>query len=196
MKIIAQGAQSIIKAGKGRILKDRIRKSYRINAIDDRLRKIRTRREAKIMDQLHAIGFPVPHIFETDEKQSIWMEHLQGERLRDVLSVYNMQRLCKELGFRIRQLHDLHIIHGDLTTSNFIVTPRGKLYFIDFGLSYHSHKIEDKAVDLHLLRQALESKHFRIWKKAFQAVLLGYKDRAVITRLRQVESRGRNKEKY
>ena len=36
-----------------------------------------------------------------------------------------------------------------------------KIYLIDFGLSLYSNKPEDKAVDLHLLKQALESKHYR-----------------------------------
>ena len=36
-----------------------------------------------------------------------------------------------------------------------------KIYFIDFGLGYISNKTEDKAVDLHLLKHALEAKHFK-----------------------------------
>jgi tRNA A-37 threonylcarbamoyl transferase component Bud32 len=40
-----------------------------------------------------------------------------------------------------------------------IVSPRG-LKIIDFGLSFVSDKVEDKAVDLHLFSEAVESKHF------------------------------------
>src|SRR3989344_8429437 len=36
-----------------------------------------------------------------------------------------------------------------------------KIFFIDFGLGYISNKTEDKAVDLHLLKHALEAKHFK-----------------------------------
>ena len=50
-----------------------------------------------------------------------------------------------------------------------------KVYFIDFGLGFESKKIEDKAVDLHLIKQALEAKHFNNYEKFFQAVLKGYK---------------------
>ena len=50
-----------------------------------------------------------------------------------------------------------------------------QIFFIDFGLSAVSTKIEDKAVDLHLLKQALESKHYTIWEKCYKAALDEYK---------------------
>ena len=75
-----------------------------------------------------------------------------------------------------------------------------KVYFIDFGLGFGSHKIEDKAVDLHLLKQALEAKHFNNWKKLFDEVLKGYKIskdyKKVFERFKRVEKRGRYKEQY
>ena len=40
-----------------------------------------------------------------------------------------------------------------------------KVFIIDFGLGFISPKIEDKAVDLHLIKQALEAKHFKIISK-------------------------------
>ena len=75
-----------------------------------------------------------------------------------------------------------------------------EVYFIDFGLSFFSQKIEDKAVDLHLLRQALESKHYKVFNKAFKLVLKGYKRESenyddIMNRLEKVEARGRNKGK-
>jgi Kae1-associated kinase Bud32 len=90
------------------------------------------------------------------------------------------------------------IIHGDLTTSNMILN--SEVFFIDFGLSFFSEKVEDKAVDLHLLRQALESKHYKVWEECFTAVRQGYEGTAndaelVLKRLEVVESRGRYKRK-
>ena len=74
------------------------------------------------------------------------------------------------------------------------------LDFIDFGLGFFSNKIEDKAVDLHLLKQALESKHFKKWDENFKEVLKNYKiskdSEKVLERLKKVESRGRYKDKY
>lgn len=82
----------------------------------------------------------------------------------------------------------------DLTTSNMI--SKGKaVYFIDFGLSEHSDRIEDKAVDLHLLKECLRSKHFDIWEACWRIFEAHYKNKAVLDRLKKVEQRGRYKEK-
>ena len=50
MKLIAQGAEAKIFKKKDSILKDRIKKSYRLPQIDIKLRKSRTRSEAKIKE--------------------------------------------------------------------------------------------------------------------------------------------------
>ena len=72
-----------------------------------------------------------------------------------------------------------------------------KIYFIDFGLGFQSSRIEDKAVDLHLLKQALEAKHYKNWEKLFQEVVKGYSksknNKKVLEQLKKVESRGRYK---
>lgn len=74
--------------------------------------------------------------------------------------------------------------------------PYPRLYFIDFGLGFISTKIEDRAVDLHLIKQALEAKHFSIHKEAEKIILKSYnsKDRTrVLEQLKKVEARGRYK---
>ena len=75
-----------------------------------------------------------------------------------------------------------------------------KVYFIDFGLGFESNRIEDKAVDLHLIKQALEAKHFRYFESFFSNVLKGYKtsknSSIVLQRLDKVESRGRYKAQF
>ena len=103
-----------------------------------------------------------------------------------------------ELGKKIAILHNNNIIHGDLTTSNFIYND--KIYFIDFGLSFETDKVEDRAVDLHLLKQALESKHYQIWEECFKEALKAYEKESkhgkeVIQRLELVEKRVRYKHK-
>lgn len=199
MKKIGEGAEAIIYLNKGIVVKDRIRKNYRLKQIDEKLRKFRTRRETKVLEKLHAIDFPIPKLILSDDKKMIInMEFLKGKKLRDVLDKKNCIKLCKELGKKIAILHKNNIIHGDLTTSNMILNK--EIYFIDFGLSFFSDKIEDKAVDLHLLRQALESKHNEIFEDSFNAVLLGYKSPnpdyiSILKRLEKVEARGRYKGK-
>ncbi len=200
MKLISEGAEARIYADGNRIIKERARKSYRIPEIDNSLRKFRTKREAKVFERLEKIGFPIPKIISvSDRTMKIEMEFIKGEKLRDILNDRNCAGLCNELGRKIGIMHGNGIIHGDLTTSNMILK-NGKIYFIDFGLSFFSEKTEDKAVDLHLLRQALESKHHTIWKKCFGAALKGYKKsepkaQEIIKRLEKVEERGRNKGK-
>ena len=196
-KIIGSGAEAVIYLD-GNVIKDRVRKSYRIKEIDDKLRKSRTRREAKIFEKLAAIGFPAPRLVKSDEKEIIEMDFIDGDKIRDILERSDYVKLCREIGRKIAVLHNNAIIHGDLTTSNMIL--KDEIYFIDFGLSFFSHKIEDMAVDLHLLRQALESKHYNVWEECFKAALDGYRIESkngdlVLERLKVVEKRGRYKGK-
>jgi len=199
MKEIAHGAEAVIYREKDRIVKSRISKSYRNKELDHLLRQFRTRREAKILQKLQGIDFPAPRLIAADDKDMIIaMDFINGDKLRDVLEKIDYARVCREIGIQLAVLHSNNIMHADLTTSN-MIWYNNKVYFIDFGLSFFSTKIEDRAVDLHLIRHALESYHYKIWKKAFQNVLQGYrkysKYKDVAERLEQVEARGRNKGK-
>ena len=48
-KIIAQAAEAIIIQKENLIIKKRIKKSYRISELDEKIRKLRTRNEAKLL---------------------------------------------------------------------------------------------------------------------------------------------------
>jgi len=195
MELIAQGAEAkLYKDGK-QLIKERIPKGYRIKELDETIRKKRTRKESKILEKISKLGFS-PKVISDDDRSKITMDFIEGKTLRDCLTEKNYKALMNELGKKIAILHNNDIVHGDLTTSNFIC--HDQIYFIDFGLSFETHKIEDKAVDLHLLRQALESKYYKIWKGCFDEVLEIYKKDAkegkeVIARLEVVEKRGRYK---
>ena len=88
--------------------------------------------------------------------------------------------LAEMIGSNIALMHSGDNIHGDLTTSNMMLRPQtlkltdkpnmtptqiansqdlGTLYMIDFGLSSVSTKIEDKAVDIYVLKRAFISTH-------------------------------------
>ena len=197
-KLISQGAEAKLFLEDGKIIKNRFRKTYRINEIDNRLRKSRTKREAKILGKLQQINFPVPRLISNDEKNTITMEFIDGKLLKNILNKKNCIKLSREIGKKVAILHNNTIIHHDLTTSNMIFNKQ--IYFIDFGLSFFSEKIEDKAVDLHLLKEALESKHPEIWEQSFNTMLDAYEKNAenskeVIKRLKVVEQRGRYKHK-
>jgi TP53 regulating kinase-like protein len=99
------------------------------------------------------------------------------------------------LGEEVSKLHEEDIIHGDLTTSNILLKGK-RIYIIDFGLGFISNRIEDKAVDLHLIKQALEAKHFQNWEILFKSFITNYqpKDKEkILSQLKKVESRGRYK---
>ena len=123
------------------------------------------------------------------------MNFIKGDKIRDVLN--KKPELAEEIGEKVAAIHNAGIIHGDLTTSNMIL--KNEIYFIDFGLSFFSEKIEDKAVDIHLFKQALESKHYKIWEKAFKYFLKGYNKaknyKQIMERFKIVEARGRYKKK-
>lgn len=210
-KIIQQGAEAIILKNNKIILKRRLKKSYRISEIDNKIRKLRTRAEGKLLVKASKI-IPTPKIIEVDEKnREIQMEFISGKKLSSNLNKLDLKKqikICEKIGINLSKLHNENIIHGDLTTSNMILKNNKKenskenndvLYFIDFGLGYISQKIEDRAVELHLLREALEAKHFENWKKLFQTVLNSYKknypdSKKVLERLVAVEKRGRYKQ--
>lgn len=197
MKTIAQGAEAVLYLDKDRIIKERVPKTYRLKELDEELRRSRTRREAKVMSALPVNG---PKLIRVDDKNMvIEMEYIEGNKLSDVLEKSDYLRLSGEIGRMLRTLHDKEIIHGDLTTSNMIMKKDSQgnddVYFIDFGLSFFSSKTEDKAVDLHLLKQALESRHYNIADECFAEVEREYSDDIVLKRLEAVESRGRNKAK-
>lgn len=199
-KIIQQGAEAILIQRNSLLLKRRIKKSYRYSHLDEKLRKQRTKREAKLLEKASAL-IPVPKIIKVNDKEKeIDMQFIKGKKLSEHLdNLPNKTNVCRQIGQNIAKLHDNSIIHGDLTTSNMILL-NTKLYFIDFGLGFVSNKIEDKAVDLHLIKQALEAKHFQVSDSCFKAILKGYESspqhKEVFNRLKKVESRGRYKAQY
>ncbi|MFH1212130.1 MAG: KEOPS complex kinase/ATPase Bud32 [Candidatus Woesearchaeota archaeon] len=190
---LARGAEAIIIRDGSEVIKKRISKGYRIKEIDESLRNFRTRREAKIISKIPKFA---PKILECDNRETIRMSFIDGKKVRDVLD--KKPELCTEIGRKLALLHSRSIIHGDLTTANMILNK--EIFFIDFGLSFISHKTEDKAVDIHLFMQALEGKHFRVYEKARKFFFGGYKNAedydAVVERLEAVEKRGRNKAKF
>lgn len=203
MKEISRGAEAVIYLngieGTQTIVKDRVKKGYRLKSLDTELRTGRTKRETKILEKLNKIGINVPKVIESKES-TIVMEYIKGKQLKEVLNKKNYKKFAKIIAETIAKIHDQNIIHGDLTTSNMILEEdTERVFFIDFGLSYVSTKVEDKAVDIHLFRQAIESKHFEFFEDMYENFLLAYNPsnkKEVTDRLEKVDARGRNKNKF
>jgi len=196
-KLIQYGAEAKIFLNNNIVTKQRIPKSYRHQTLDNQIRIRRTRSESKLITKAHKLKINVPKILNVD-KFIIELEFINGEKLSETLNSYNEKKQFKvmqKLGKQVSLLHKNNIIHGDLTTSN-IILKENKIYIIDFGLGFISLKLEDKAVDLHLIKQALEAKHFQNHENLFDNFLKGYKFQdsdKIIERLKAVEKRGRYK---
>ena len=91
----------------------------------------------------------------------------------------------------ISNIHSLNVIHGDPTTSNFLVND--KIYAIDFGLSSMSDDNEDRASDLRVFLESLDSHHSEI--NGRDIFLEAYSEwdasKAVLEALKVLELRGR-----
>ena len=198
-KIIARGAEATISLSEGKILKTRIPKSYRLPELDKKIRIGRTRSETKLLKKVEKL-IPVPKVLELNEtNKTIILENISGKKLSKHLEKIDFKKVGFQIGKDLAKLHDFGIIHGDLTTSNLILK-KEKVFFIDFGLGFHSNRIEDCAVDLHLLKEALNAKHPTISKSCFLSILKGYKKSkrysSTLSRLEKVEKRGRYKSQY
>ena len=190
-----EGAEAkIYLTEKNTIIKERISKKYRIKELDEKLRKHRTKAEAKILKKAHSLGINTPQLLK-QSKYSVKMEYIEGIKLRQ-LPPNNLYELIPLITEQISLLHQNDIIHGDLTTSNLILK-NNKIYIIDFGLSYISKRIEDKATDLRiffetlLLPEKIKNKIKNEFIKSYNSI---FKDALKITEhLKSIEKRGRYK---
>lgn len=203
--LMAKGAEAYLYKEKWYdrtvVRKFRVAKSYRIPELDQKIRQYRTIHEAKMFGNARKIGVSTPVVYQVDvPKTTIIYEYIDGQKLKNIIdeiSKQEQERICINVGRSIGALHKNGLIHGDLTTSNMILTSESQIYFIDFGLSEHSSEIEQKGVDLHLMRRALQSTHYRCAEECFEAVLVGYREalgkeaEEITTRIGEIERRGR-----
>lgn len=184
------------------IMKRRLPKRYRLHKMDEKIRTYRTVHESQLIHNAKEAGVPTPTIFMVDLANSnIIMEFIGGKQVKqilDSLSSEERERLSKHIGELIGRLHGRGIVHGDLTTSNMILTPTGKVVFVDFGLGEKTGELESRGVDLHLMKRAFQSTHFRYGEGCFSAVLEGYSkvvgakaSKEVLRKIREIEKRGR-----
>ena len=91
----------------------------------------------------------------------------------------------------LASIHSLGVIHGDPTTSNFIVNE--KIHAIDFGLAGISEDDEARASDLRVLLESLDSHHSEIsGRDIFLKAYSNWTDSSsVLEALKVLELRGR-----
>ena len=201
MKLVNRGAEadiySTIWNKKKAILKIRKKKSYRNSILDQKIRKQRTIRESQIISQVKSFGISTPLIYFMDtNKCSILMQYIDGKIIRDMENS-NIVKICSDIGRIVGIMHKNGIMHGDLTTSNFIVDKK-KLFLIDFGLASRTEKPDDHAVDLRLFKEILNSAHAQVMEKSWKNFQKGYSkavglkySKKILNLVAVIESRGR-----
>ena len=201
LKLLKRGADADIYLttwnGMKSILKIRKKKDYRNEILDTRIRTLRTIREAKMISEVKSFGVSTPLIYFVNQKKcEIFLQYVSGKLVKD-LPGNVIIKICKEIGRIVGILHKNGIMHGDLTTSNFILT-KERLIIMDFGLAQKTEKVEDHAIDLRLFKEVLNSAHVDIVGKSWQSFLHGYKKivggtrmERVIAQVSVIEKRGR-----
>jgi len=188
--------------GRKVVLKQRIPKKYRVPQLDKQIRLYRTIHEPQLMHRAKEAGVSTPTIFMVDvANATIVMEFIEGKQVKQMLNDLSREeriKLCRYIGELIGRMHKNGVIHGDLTTSNMILTSDGKVVFVDFGLGEFSKELETMGVDLHLMKRALQSTHFRFASECFNAVIEGYTKtlgsdltKKVLEKIGEIERRGR-----
>lgn len=202
MEVVRRGAEAEIRRstwlGRDVIVKSRVPKAYRHPELDRSLRSARTRNEARLIHEARAAGVPTPIIYDIDlANAEMTMEEIKGPRVKDELAgapPERVEELCREMGRAIAYLHRCGIVHGDLTTSNMLLS-KGRMWFIDFSLGSRSATVEEMGVDLHLLKEAFQSAHTELLD-LFPVILEEYRNNyergeEIVRKMKEIEGRGR-----
>ena len=124
------------------------------------------------------------------------MQYIEVKTVREI-DDNNIVKVCGEIGKIVGTMHKNGIMHGDLTTSNFIINKK-KLFLIDFGLASRTEKPDDHAVDLRLFKEILNSAHAKVMEKSWKNFQNGYSravglkySKKILNLVAVIESRGR-----
>ncbi len=144
------------------VVKRRIPKAYRDTVLDSSIRRERTITESSLIHESRLAGVKCPSLFAVDvENTSIVMTYIDGSLARDSIDGMNRKEridIFTKLGEQIGRMHYGGIVHGDLTTSNLIISQDAP-YLVDFGMARRSAQVEDRAVDLHLMQRSIVTSH-------------------------------------
>lgn len=202
MNEIAKGAEgSVYKTtylGKDAVVKVRAPKGYRVPELDHRIRTQRVRSEARLIRGARSAGIRTPMIYDVNLTDcSITMEEIKGRSVKSFLDSHpeESQRICRLIGSNIARLHNARICHGDLTTSNMILTDDDQLCILDFSMGSAPVGVEGMGVDLRLLERGFNSAHPDI-KDAYRFIVEAYCEEKtgseeVMTKVQEIKDRGR-----
>lgn len=208
-------------------LKYRPPKPWRHPTLDARLTKHRILSEARTLARCRREGVRVPAVYAVDEVAGWLMlewvpgapvrariNEALGSRTEGIEDDEALRDLMTRIGAAVGRMHKIGVVHGDLTTSNMMLSPKplnevdgepegqtgsldGEIVIIDLGLASGSVLHEDRAVDLYVLERAFGSTHPRA-ECIFSVVLDAYKSSfpqapVVLKKLEDVRMRGRKR---
>lgn len=139
---IGQGGMGVVYRGRDtRLERDVAVKVLSAGVLADETERTRFRREVLLLSQLSHPNIATVYDFDT---QGDWiflvMEYIVGLTLSDRLQLGPMPRKeTIEIGAKIAEAlvaaHESGVVHRDLKPSNVIMTPRGLVKLLDFGLA-------------------------------------------------------------
>lgn len=166
---VSEGAEAEIRAvdwwGFAALLKARGSKKYRPKALDERLRRERTRTEARLLVEARRLGVRTPLIYDLDvERCQLVLEALPGPTLKAVLEDASLPpatvvQAVRTFGTALGRLHAGRVAHGDLTSSNVLFPegPQGPVAVLDLSMGTRNAGLEELGIDLHLVEEDLKA---------------------------------------
>jgi Kae1-associated kinase Bud32 len=167
----ARGAEASLRRvdwwGFPALSKERDPKGYRPKALDERLRRERTRTEARLLVDARRLGVRTPILYDIDlVRHRLILEELPGPTLKEILEdpglpAETVTGAVREFGRVLGLLHGGGISHGDLTSSN-VMFPDGVSKppaLIDLSMGSRSPGVEELGIDLHLAESDLKALH-------------------------------------
>lgn len=168
---VGRGAEASIRRvdwwGFPALLKERDAKSYRPKALDERLRRERTRNEVRLLVEARRLGVRTPILYDIDlPRHRLILEELPGPTLRQLLEDPDLEAAAllgavRAFGHALGRLHGGGIAHGDLTSSNVLFPqgPGGPPALLDLSMGTRSPGLEELGIDLHLVEEDLKALH-------------------------------------
>ena len=186
-----RGAEAVVNLDSeaGRAYKRRRSKAYRHPELDRRLRRGRTRSEARLTSEARRLGVPTPVVFDVDPSAGLLEFEFVGDA--DLSEAITPTRI-EAVGRHLANCHEAGFVHGDPTPRNVRVSA-DRTWLIDFGLGYYTDDIEDYAMDLHVFEGAIRGTAAEpaALIEAFEDAYRVAGDDRVLQQLRNIERRGR-----
>lgn len=128
------------------------------NITDDEVSKARFFLEARSASALNHAN--IAHIYDIGEDAGISyiaMEYVDGATLRtkiggSPLTLDEMLSISLQIGGALEEAHRKGVVHRDIKPENIILTPRGELKVLDFGLAKLMSRDGDFDTDIHTQR--------------------------------------------